>query len=97
MLDDAMAAIGTAEQGVLVMLHKPLSGQELLQGLTRSTEQVPPRKWDPLLHGIGAQILRDLGVHKMRLLSSPQRIPAMTGFDLEITGFQLPDGSRTSL
>ena len=97
MLDDAMAAIGAAEQGVLVMLHKPLSGQELLQGLTRSTEQVPPRKWDPLLHGIGAQILRDLGVHKMRLLSSPQRIPAMTGFDLEITGFQLPDGSRTSL
>ncbi|MFZ9615537.1 MAG: hypothetical protein ACO3AG_02580, partial [Fluviibacter sp.] len=55
------------------------------------------RKWDPLLHGIGAQILRDLGVHKMRLLSSPQRIPAMTGFDLEITGFQLPDGSRTGL
>jgi 3,4-dihydroxy 2-butanone 4-phosphate synthase/GTP cyclohydrolase II len=97
MLDDAMAAIGAADQGVLVMLHKPLSGQELLQGLTRSPDQTIPRKWDPLLHGIGAQILRDLGVHKMRLLSSPQRIPAMTGFDLEITGFQLPDGSRTGL
>ena len=97
MLDDAMAAIGAADQGVLVMLHKPLSGQELLQGLTHSPDQTTPRKWDPLLHGIGAQILRDLGVHKMRLLSSPQRIPAMTGFDLEITGFQLPDGSRTGL
>jgi 3,4-dihydroxy 2-butanone 4-phosphate synthase/GTP cyclohydrolase II len=97
MLDDAMAAIGAADQGVLVMLHKPLSGQELLQGLTHSPDQTAPRKWDPLLHGIGAQILRDLGVHKMRLLSSPQRIPAMTGFDLEITGFQLPDGSRTGL
>lgn len=97
MLDEAMAAIGSSEQGVLVMLHKPLSGQELLQGLTRAEGEAPTRKWDPLLHGIGAQILRDLGVHKMRLLSSPQRIPAMTGFDLEITGFQLPDGSQTGL
>ena len=44
-----------------------------------------------------AAMLRDLGVHKIRLLSSPQRIPATTGFDLEITGFQLPDGSRTGL
>ena len=96
-LDDAMAAIGAADQGVLVMLHKPLSGHELLQGLTKADGQAHPRKWDPLLHGIGAQILRDLGVHKMRLLSSPQRIPAMTGFDLEITGFQLPDGSKTAL
>lgn len=97
MLDDAMSAIGAAEHGVLVMLHKPLTGQELLQGLTSSEDQKQPRKWDPLLHGIGAQILRDLNVHKMRLLSSPQRIPSMTGFDLEITGFQLPDGSQTNL
>ena len=95
MLEEAMAAIGSAEQGVLVMLHKPLSGQELLQGLRATEQPAPPRKWDPLLHGIGAQILRDLGVKKMRLLSSPQRIPAMTGFDLEVTGFQLPNGSLT--
>ncbi len=96
MLEDAMAAIGAAKQGVLVMLHKPLTGQELLQGL-HTESHTRHRKWDPLLHGIGAQILRDLGVHKMRLLSTPQRIPAMTGFDLEITGFQLPDGSRNDL
>ena len=95
MLEAAMAAIGAADQGVLVMLHKPLSGHELLQGLSATDQQAAPRKWDPLLHGIGAQILRDLGVKKMRLLSSPQRIPAMTGFDLEVTGFQLPDGSQT--
>ena len=97
MLEDAMAAIGKAEQGVIVMLHKPLSGQELLQGLTSAEAKTPNRKWDPLLHGIGAQILRDLGVTKMRLLSSPQRIPAMTGFNLEVTGFQLPDGTQTNV
>lgn len=97
MLDEAMAAIGVAEQGVIVLLHKPLSGQDLLQSLSDSDPKSHPRKWDPLLHGIGAQILRDLGVKKMRLLSSPQRIPAMTGFDLEITGFQLPDGTLTQV
>jgi 3,4-dihydroxy 2-butanone 4-phosphate synthase/GTP cyclohydrolase II len=96
MLEEAMAAIGQAKQGVLVMLHKSLSGQELLQGLTQAEHSTQPRKWDPLLHGIGAQILRDLGVIRMRLLSSPQRIPAMTGFNLEVTGFQLPDGTQTN-
>ncbi len=97
MLEEAMAAVGAADQGVLVMLHKPLSGHELLQGLVATDQQSAPRKWDPLLHGIGAQILRDLGVKKMRLLASPQRIPAMTGFDLEVTGFQQPDGTRTNV
>ena len=97
MLEDAMTTLGAAEQGVLVMLHKPLSGNELLQGLNATEQPAQPRKWDPLLHGIGAQILRDLGVKKMRLLSAPQRIPAMTGFDLEVTGFQLPNGTQTNV
>ena len=97
MLDQAMAAIAAADQGVLVMLHKPLSGHELLNGLITGDQQAQPRKWDPLLHGIGAQILRDLGVKKMRLLANPQRIPAMTGFDLEVTGFQKSDGTRTNV
>ena len=46
-----------------------------------------PKKWDPRIYGIGAQILRQLGVRKMKLLSSPRRMPSMTGFGLEVTGF----------
>ena len=38
-------------------------------------------------YGIGAQILRDLGVTRMRLLGSPRRMPSMTGYGLEVTGF----------
>ena len=38
-------------------------------------------------YGVGAQILRDLGVAKMRLLGSPRRMPSMTGYGLEVTGF----------
>lgn len=34
--------------------------------------------------GIGAQILRALGVRRMRLLSSPMRFNALSGFDLEV-------------
>ena len=38
-------------------------------------------------YGIGAQILRDLNVGKMRLLAKPRKMPSMTGFDLEVTGY----------
>ena len=41
-------------------------------------------------YGIGAQILRDLGVGRMRLLGSPRRMPSMTGYGLEVTGFEAP-------
>ncbi|ODS24286.1 3,4-dihydroxy-2-butanone-4-phosphate synthase [Candidatus Endobugula sertula] len=34
--------------------------------------------------GTGAQILRDLGIHKMRLMSAPLRFSALSGFDLEV-------------
>ncbi|MBN9425328.1 MAG: hypothetical protein J0H09_02370, partial [Burkholderiales bacterium] len=36
----------------------------------------------------GAQILKDLGVGRMRLLSQPRKMPSMTGFDLEVAGFE---------
>ena len=43
--------------------------------------------WDPRSYGIGAQILRDMGIHKMILLSSEHRMPSMQGFGLEVSGF----------
>ncbi len=39
-------------------------------------------------YGIGAQILKDLGVGKMKLLANPRKMPSMTGFDLEVAGYQ---------
>jgi 3,4-dihydroxy 2-butanone 4-phosphate synthase/GTP cyclohydrolase II len=38
-------------------------------------------------YGIGAQILRDLNVGKMRLLATPRKLPSMTGFGLEVVGY----------
>jgi len=57
-------------------------------------EARPPkagRGKDLRLYGIGAQILRDLGVGKMRLMAAPRKMPSMTGFGLEVTGYaELP-------
>ena len=52
------------------------------------------RKWDPKLHGIGAQILRDLGVGRMRVLARPKRIPSMAGFGLEVVEYVSPGRRR---
>ena len=53
-------------------------------------ESRPPQasaQRDLRLYGIGAQILRDLGVGKMRLMAAPRKMPSMAGFGLEVTGY----------
>jgi len=42
-------------------------------------------------YGIGAQILRDLGVLNMRLMAEPRKIPSMSGFGLSVTDFVTRD------
>ncbi|MDD2742426.1 MAG: bifunctional 3,4-dihydroxy-2-butanone-4-phosphate synthase/GTP cyclohydrolase II [Rhodocyclaceae bacterium] len=85
-IDQAQAAMAKFGHGVIVLMHRPEDGEALLARLT-GTVPSAPAKWDPRTYGIGAQILRDLGVSKMRLLSSPRKMPSMTGFGLEVTGF----------
>ncbi|MET0334623.1 MAG: bifunctional 3,4-dihydroxy-2-butanone-4-phosphate synthase/GTP cyclohydrolase II, partial [Rhizobacter sp.] len=51
----------------------------------------PRAQMDLRTYGIGAQILRELGVTKMKLLGSPRRMPSMTGYGLEVTGFLGPE------
>ena len=88
-IDQAQAALANNGHGVIVLMHRPEDGEALLARLNGQNNNSPrtQSKWDPRTYGIGAQILRDLGVTKMRLLSSPRRMPSMTGFELEVTGF----------
>jgi len=87
-LDQAQKALAQADSGVIVLLRRPESCNDILARLSEPSQtQRPVAKWDPRLYGIGAQILRDLGVRKMKLLASPRRMPSMTGFDLEVTGY----------
>ena len=86
-LDVAQAALAKVDCGVIVLLHRPETGQDILTALgDPNAAKRPAAKWDPRIYGIGAQILRDLGVRKMKLLASPRRMPSVAGFDLEVTG-----------
>lgn len=84
-IHQAMRVIGQAESGVIVLLRRAETGQDVLR---RFNPEQPLAK-APLLrnYGIGAQILRDLNVTKMRLLATPRKMPSITGFDLEVTGY----------
>ena len=87
-LNDAMKAISKAGTGVLVLLHRTEDGEQLLAHLDDKPQARP--KLDLRNYGIGAQILRDVGVTRMKLMAAPCRMPSMAGFDLEITGYMQP-------
>jgi 3,4-dihydroxy 2-butanone 4-phosphate synthase/GTP cyclohydrolase II len=77
----------SGESGVLVLLHRPESADELAARALPAETAPPARKFDLRNYGTGAQILRDLGVGKMKLLATPRKMPAMDGFGLEVTGY----------
>ncbi|MEJ1959496.1 MAG: bifunctional 3,4-dihydroxy-2-butanone-4-phosphate synthase/GTP cyclohydrolase II [Nitrosomonadales bacterium] len=83
----ALQKISNAPAGVLVMLHHNETSQDLLARALAAPEMHHSAQWDPRSYGIGAQILRDLNVGKMRLLATPRKLPSMTGFGLEVVGY----------
>jgi 3,4-dihydroxy 2-butanone 4-phosphate synthase/GTP cyclohydrolase II len=90
-IDFALRQIAASDRGVIVMLHHAQSTQDMLMTLqANSASSKAGGKWDPRLYGIGAQILRELGVGKMRLMSNPRKMPSMAGFGLEICGHFAP-------
>jgi 3,4-dihydroxy 2-butanone 4-phosphate synthase/GTP cyclohydrolase II len=92
-LRSAMEQVAGAGHGVVVLLHYGESPRELLgavRGLSRpaGTEKVPPPGGQVLRsYGTGAQILRDLGVHRMRVLSAPKQMHGLSAFGLEVVEY----------
>ena len=90
-LRSAMKRVAEEGNGVIVLLRKPEPPRELVQQIVSLNlpqhEEVHDAR--PLLrtYGAGAQILADLGVRKMRVLSSPKRMQAISGFGLEIVDY----------
>ena len=88
----ALARIKQAESGVLVLLNCAETSAELLQefaalaGQGTPAPSTDPAKHDLRTYGVGAQILRDLNVGKMRVMARPRKIPSMTGFGLQVIG-----------
>jgi 3,4-dihydroxy 2-butanone 4-phosphate synthase/GTP cyclohydrolase II len=91
-LPKALQALQAAGRGVAVLMNCGGDTATLLARLGAPLDAAPVRgQMDLRTYGIGAQILRELGVTKMKLLGSPRRMPSMTGYGLEVTGFVAPE------
>jgi 3,4-dihydroxy 2-butanone 4-phosphate synthase/GTP cyclohydrolase II len=84
---EALKAIQSAGAGVMVLMNCSQSGESLQIQLAGERPVRPGRSMDLRTYGIGAQILRDLGVGKMRLMAAPRKMPSMAGFGLEVTSY----------
>ncbi len=91
-VDAAMHTMQKHGSGALVLLNTSETAEALVEKMRDLNTGVRPKvKMDLRTYGIGAQILRDLGVRRMRLLSNPRKMPSMAGFDLEVTGYLSPE------
>jgi 3,4-dihydroxy 2-butanone 4-phosphate synthase/GTP cyclohydrolase II len=92
-MDSVIERISREDVGVIVMLRDQQSSRELMDAVGSLSEVKDDlesrRSGDEVLrtYGVGAQILRDLGVQRMRVLSAPKQMYAISGFDLEITEY----------
>jgi 3,4-dihydroxy 2-butanone 4-phosphate synthase/GTP cyclohydrolase II len=99
-LRQAMATIAAAGEGVIVVLGQRVDDDRLLQQLRQAAQQPKltggdagedasesaPQTWRE--SGIGAQILRDLGLRRLEVLGTPRRFTGLSGFGLEICGYR---------
>lgn len=92
----AMQSIADAGQGIIVILRPPETAAglaDLIEGLanphiTRQNEDDHTNDNNVLrTYGVGAQILHDLGVRQMRVLSAPKKMQAISGFGLKVVEY----------
>jgi 3,4-dihydroxy 2-butanone 4-phosphate synthase/GTP cyclohydrolase II len=92
-IDDAIERISREDAGVIVVLREQESSRDLMEAVDRlsggNDELRERREGEAVLrtYGVGAQILRDLGIQKMRVLSAPKQMYGISGFDLEVTEY----------
>lgn len=89
----ALKKIAQEGKGVAVLLSSDEYEEDLSRSIENALRTEAPvanrnRSGNDLTIGTGSQILRDLGVGKMRLLSYPAKYNAIGGFDLEVVGFE---------
>ena len=90
----ALKRIAANGGGVVVMLNCADTTERLLDKFNTLMNPDAAHQWvertqktDLRTYGVGAQILRDLNVKKMKLLAKPRKMPSMTGFGLQVTGY----------
>jgi len=92
-IDSAIKRIAEEEAGVVVLLREQESSRHLVEAvneLAEKTDELQERRdGESVLrtYGVGAQILRDLGLQKIRVLSAPKQLYGISGFDLEVSEY----------
>ena len=88
-LSAAVRQVAAQDRGVVVVLTDADEARTALERLDRLNA---PRESDAAIewrrHGVGAQILADLGVCRLRVLGTPRRFLGLSGFGLEIVGYE---------
>jgi 3,4-dihydroxy 2-butanone 4-phosphate synthase/GTP cyclohydrolase II len=85
----ALRRIADEGRGVVVVLSETGESEALLDRLgpvANIPETDPANEWRQ--HGLGAQILSDLGVRHLRVLGTPRKLVGLAGFDLDIVGYE---------
>ncbi len=102
-LRDVMRQVAKAGEGVIVVLRNRDRVEDLLGRFkalsprVKGEEGIPTRSKDRSelrTYGIGAQILADIGVRKMRVMSAPRAMHGISGFDLEVVDYVGSDGGH---
>ncbi|MGH8705057.1 MAG: bifunctional 3,4-dihydroxy-2-butanone-4-phosphate synthase/GTP cyclohydrolase II [Burkholderiales bacterium] len=88
---ETLSIIARTGTGVMLLMNCSQSDAALEARLGDARPPRPGRGMDLRTFGIGAQILRDLGIGRMRLMAAPRKMPSMAGFGLEVTSYvELP-------
>jgi 3,4-dihydroxy 2-butanone 4-phosphate synthase/GTP cyclohydrolase II len=94
---DALELIAENDHGVVVLLRLEETARDLMKavgslgGSEEGLSALRDRTMDFRTFGIGAQILRSLGVRRMRVLGAPRHLHALSGFGLEIVEYLSPE------
>jgi 3,4-dihydroxy 2-butanone 4-phosphate synthase / GTP cyclohydrolase II len=86
----AMRRVAREESGVVVILRPEESPREFMNSVRLLDAKPVPhgaRATVVRTYGIGAQILKDLGMTRMRVLSAPKQLQGIAAFDLEVTSY----------
>jgi len=97
-LDDIFKLINNADKGAILFINQEQTSENLLARISALEEmqsqgtldKAPPMKMDIKDFGIGAQILHDLNIQKLKVISNSkqQRRIGITGYGISIEGYQ---------
>jgi 3,4-dihydroxy 2-butanone 4-phosphate synthase/GTP cyclohydrolase II len=89
-LHDAMQQVASEDRGVVVIIRQQQQERDILQWMLQhpvAGKDAGDKPADLRKDGVGAQILMDLGVRKMRLMSAPKVYHGLAGFGLEVVEY----------